>query len=122
ADEGIAKSIVHREAAGYQDIGDGGAKLLSPDRIEAGVTLPLEKVPEHHLPPGLPIVESLDGHGVGENPRRRELIAGMRHRQTCSGLMYFHPPRPCQSHHPDVARAGGEEILDFRSQRALVLA
>ncbi len=99
--------------------------VLSPsflsNGIQAGVTLPLEQIPEHHLPPDLAIVESLDRHRVREDSRRLELFAEMSHRHTCPSFVHLDSSRPGQAHHPDIAGAGGKEILDLGRQLGLVL-
>ncbi len=95
---------------------------LGADILQAGIALALEEIAEDHPARRLAVVEGLHRQRIGEDSWRFELLAGIRDAHPLARLVHLHPPRTGQPHHPDMAGAGGEELLDLDLQIRFVLA
>jgi hypothetical protein len=134
AREGGFQLIVCWQAAAFQNRDDRPSQSLGlsfrtsvglslgTDILQTGVTLTLQEIAEDHPVRRFAVVKSLDRHRIGEDSGRHELVARIRDPHSLVGLVYFHPSRAGQPHHPNIAGPRGEKLLNLRSQLRLILA
>ena len=82
---------------------------------------PLEHVAQDDVEADVAVEERLDGDRVAENTGRRQLLANVPDDHRFAGGMNLDPPVAEQTHDPDPAGAGPEELVDLDAQFVFVL-